>query len=64
MSCLHQPDITTHTSMNPSQILGHVQMDGWFVVKGVIPTDEIETVRIEAETVTAVRGASSPKRGL
>ncbi len=50
--------------MNPSQILGHVQMDGWFVVKGVIPTDEIETVRIEVETVTAARGASSPKRGL
>ncbi len=50
--------------MDPSQILGHVQMDGWFVVKGVIPTDEIETVRIEAETVTAVQGASKTYQGV
>ena len=39
-------------------ILQHLQIDGWWVVEGVIPADDVSAVRDEVELATTAQGAS------
>ena len=50
--------------MDIEEILQHLQIDGWWVVEGVIPTDKVGAVRAEAEAATAAQGVSRTYRGL
>ena len=50
--------------MGIEEILQDLHIDGWSVLEGVIPTDEVGTVRAEAKTVTAAHGVSRTYQGL
>ena len=50
--------------MSIDEALLHLQIDGWFVIEGVIPANKVGVARAEAEAVTAAQGVSRTYRGL
>jgi hypothetical protein len=50
--------------MNQDEVLRHLQIDGWYVIEGVIPTDEVGTVRESVERSTTVHSNPEAPEGI